>query len=704
MIDLSKTYLGPLNLCLLATLAFVSGSGFAVSPEVWRTSSYAEFAQGEAEKVSILNPGDIRLAPSFHAYSKIPESGVWSLLESRDGKTLYAGTGNRARVYKIAADAESATAEAQVFADLDGNAIYAMTEGADGFLYAGVSPGGNVYKIGPDGAVTLVGDTGRTYVWAMVFDSNGDLILATGDKGELVRLAMEGKSEKILATEEKHLLSLVTDDAGNYFFGTAPNGWVCLLKADGDFVVLYDSELSEVKALAIDDEKNVFAGIVPTVKVEPKNDNQPAASPKTSSESKSSELVKIEPSGLALSLLKTDNAAINALYSNEEGLLIGTGEEGKLFRLGYRNNADLVAKVESGDILSLGPRKAGGHWMAAANPGVVYLLPAGTQEGGIFASKALDAGVSAQWGNFHWLAEVPEGATLDFQTRSGNTKEPDDNWSEWSDPLVEPGTVTSGPARYLQWRSRFGGSGKGVSAVVKEVEVVYQKINQPPLISALKTGTDSKTSGSTASSSSDGKSDDSTKTSGDSKNGSSSSLSISWQAADANGDDLLYDLHYRRVGESLWKEIETDTDSAKYTWKTESLPDGDYEVRVTASDRGDNPDNLSSADEWISEPVRLDRTAPEFGEWKNATVDGKAYTVEVRIGDKTSRLVKVDRVVDGDEDEARPLLSTDGILDTSTEDFEIRIEDLESGEHSLTVRAEDELGNLGASSTVFTIP
>lgn len=687
----------------LACGIFAYDAAFAVAPEIWRISSFEEFSGGEAEKVSILNPGEIELAPSFHAYSKIPEAGVWSLLESGDGKTVYAGTGNRARIFKIASDTGSATAEAEVFADLDGNAIYALVEGADGFIYAGVSPGGNVYKIGPDGAVTLIGDTGRTYIWAMVFDTNGDLILATGDKGELVRLSMDGKSEKILATEEKHILSLVRDEAGNYFFGTAPNGWVCLLKADGDFVVLYDSELSEVKALALDGEKNLFAGVVPTLKVEPKNDNQAAGGSTKSSENKSSELVKIAPSGLALSLLKTDNAAINALYSSQEGLLVGTGEDGKLFRLGYRNNADLVAKVDSGDILTIGPRKSGGHWMAAANPGVVYLLPAGTQDGGIYASKALDAGVSAKWGNFHWVAEIPDGATLDFQTRSGNTKEPDENWSDWSDPLVKPGAVTSGPARYLQWRARFGGSGKGVSAVVKEVEVVYQKINQPPLISALKIGTDTQTSGSSSGSSAEGKSDES-KSSGSSKNGSSASLSLAWQAADANGDDLLYDLHYRRVGETLWKEIETDTDTAKYTWKTESLPDGDYEVRVTASDRGDNPDSLSSSDEWIGEPVRLDRTAPEFGEWTNAKVDGNAYAVEIRVSDKTSRLVKVDRVVDGDEDEARPLLSKDEILDTPVEDFEIRIEDLESGEHSLTVRAEDELGNLGASSTVFTIP
>ena len=122
-------------------LLLMAPEASAVSSEVWKTSTYKEFAEGDSEKVAIVNPGEIRLSPSHNLFAKIPESSVWSLVESKDGGTLYAGTGNRARIYKVTREAEAATAEAKLFADLEGNAIHGLVMGSDGFLYAGVSPG-----------------------------------------------------------------------------------------------------------------------------------------------------------------------------------------------------------------------------------------------------------------------------------------------------------------------------------------------------------------------------------------------------------------------------------------------------------------------------------------------------------------------------------------------------------------------------------
>ena len=695
----------------VAALLLLTGfQASAVTPQSWKTSSYEDFNGGDAEKVAILNPGQIRLSPSYRLFSKVDESAVWSLIEARNGKTLYAGTGNRARIYKISAETKDTTSSAKLLADLDGNAVQALAEGPDGFLYAGVSPGGNVYKIAPDGAVTLVGESGEKYIWAMEFDQSGNLILATGDKGVLVKMTLAGKVEKLLKTKQKHILSLVRDATGDIYFGTAPDGWVAVLDTKGDFRVLYDSALSEVKALALDDKDNLYAGIIPTLKVSAKPRNahaaMAAAGAKTKAD-KNSELVRISPQGLVLPLLKTDNAAINCLYPNNEGLLVGTGNKGLLFRLGYRDNLDRLADLKPTDILVMASRKKGGIWMSTANPAGIYVFPVETKAGGIYATQAFDAGISARWGNMTWKAEVPKGATLDFQTRSGNTEKPDDNWSDWSDPLSQPGPVTSSPARFLQWRARFGGTGNGASAEVREVEVVYQKMNQPPRITALKVGNHSSSSGSSKSHE-DSKSGASGKSSSNSAAKSSvhgtPTLPLSWRASDANGDPLVYDLHYRRVGETLWKKIKEDLKSPKFTWDLRSMPDGDYEIQVTASDRSANPARLAREDTWISEPVRVDVTPPKLGDWKNPKTGPSTYEVSIQVSDEVSRIVNVEKVLDGDEEKAEPLLPVDGILDSRTEDLEIRVEDLKSGEHSLTVRAKDEMGNIGAKSTVFKIP
>ncbi|MCA9444082.1 MAG: hypothetical protein KC964_25035, partial [Candidatus Omnitrophica bacterium] len=124
---------------------------------------------------------------------------------------LYAGTGSKAEIYKIAVDPESATGKAELFASLEGSTIQAMLLGKDGNLYAGVSPDGKVYKVNPEGAVTLVGSTQQKYIWGMEFDSSGDLILATGDQGKLIKMTPKGETEDLADIEEKHILSLKGD-------------------------------------------------------------------------------------------------------------------------------------------------------------------------------------------------------------------------------------------------------------------------------------------------------------------------------------------------------------------------------------------------------------------------------------------------------------------------------------------------------------
>ncbi len=706
---LSALFLGMAATLLLPTRAA------AVTPESWRTSSYSEFAQGESERVSIVNPGEIRLSPSHQVFSEIRDPSVWSLAESPDGATLYVGTGNSAKVYKVANEGAAATAEAKLFADLDGNAVYALLPGKQGELYAGVSPEGKVFKIAPDGAVTLIGTSDEDYIWAMVFDATGDLLLATGGKGLIKKMTLEGKTKTLVKTEEKHILSLAADPSGQIYFGTAPNGWVAVLENQKDFRVLHDSELSEVKALALDPEGNLYAGIVPALQVEQKRDvAQPSQGGGGAKTDKSSELVKISPNGLARSLGKTANAAINTLNAGPFGILVGTGDEGKLFQIGFREDLDLLADFEKNDLLALIPRKAGGLWIGTGNPGAVVAFPMGTHKGGVYASKALDAETPSRWGRMSWVAAVPEGVTLAFQTRSGNTKEPDDTWSDWSEPMSAPGPVSSPVARFLQWRAKFGGSADGKSATVEEVEIIHQSLNQPPRIESVQFGDPTASSGNggaagAQAAKSDGGASKATPTkSGQSEGGAPAAnpnvVPLSWQASDPNGDTLIYELHYRLIPETLWKEIETDLKSPKHSWNVLALPDGNYEVRLIASDRLANPADQAGSDRLRSEPIRVDKTAPEVVEWLTPTPGAGTYDVEARVVDATSRLVGAEAILDGDDDKPIPLLPKDGIADTSEETYKIHVEGLVSGEHSLVVRAKDEKGNIGSGAHRFTLP
>ncbi len=699
--------------CLLSTLLFSVGASHAVAPEVWKVSSYNEFAEGEAQNVSIVHPGQIHLAPSFKAYSTVKDPAVWSMIQSSDGQVLYLGTGNSAKVYKVANTADSATAEAKLFADLDGNAVYSMLLGASGELFAGVSPGGSVFKIAPDGAVTLIGTSDQDYIWAMIQDATGDLILATGDKGQLVRMTMEGKTKTLCKTGEKHILSLTAGPEGKIYFGTAPNGWVAEVEGNKDFRVLYDSDLSEVKSLALDGQGNLYAGVVPQVQLEAKRDTpQPPQAPTPPKADKSSEIVKLSSNGQIRVLDKTPSAAANALFVHQGRLLVGTGDEGKLFQIGFRDELDLLFDLEVSEILGIIPRSPDGLWLCTGNPAKVFLLPVATSKGGTYASKAEDTQTTNQWGEMTWIASVPEGVTLAFQTRSGNSKEPGDTWSEWSQPLSQPGKVTSPPARYLQWRAKFGGSADGKSATVQEVEVVHQPLNRPPHIEKLQVG-DQSSSSETGTGAQAAKTNGaatkptaakSTSGEGSTSSSSSSTLPLVWQATDPDGDTLISDLHYRRVSETLWKEIEDDLKVSKYSWDTGSLPDGEYEVQLSVSDRLANPPGMAGSDQFQSEAVRIDKTAPEIAGWDHQAVGSGTFSCDVRVQDKLSRLKSAKVIVDGEEEDLISMLPVDGIYDSRQETFKVSLEGLASGEHSIAVRAEDEEGNTGSDYLVIKIP
>ncbi len=50
------------------------------------------------------------------------------------------------------------------------------------------------------------------------------------------------------------------------------------------------------------------------------------------------------------------------------------------------------------------------------------------------------------------------------------------------------------------------------------------------------------------------------------------------------------------------------------------------------------------------------------------------------------------------------LFPEDGIADSDSENYTLEIENLESGEHAITLRVVDSVGNIGTDKTVVSIP
>ena len=64
---------------------------------------------------------------------------------------------------------------------------------------------------------------------------------------------------------------------------------------------------------------------------------------------------------------------------------------------------------------------------------------------------------------------------------------------------------------------------------------------------------------------------------------------LSWKADDENDDDLVYDVLYRREGETAWKTLRKNVPETILVWDTTTIPNGTYFVKIVASDSPSNP-------------------------------------------------------------------------------------------------------------------
>src|SRR5258706_12937767 len=174
------------------------------------------------------------------------------------------------------------------------------------------------------------------------------------------------------------------------------------------------------------------------------------------------------------------------------------------------------------------------------------------------------------WGAVSWRATTPTGGRTEMYTRSGNTETPDDTWSAWSAAYVnaEGSPVTSPKARYLQWRAVLTGQGAG--PVLTSVTAAYLQRNlrpqvrsitvHPPCIVFQKpfSSGEPELAGFEGQNTPDRKLAVAAAQPGGASSGPALGRrayqkglqTIVWRADDENEDELVYDVLYRRAGDT----------------------------------------------------------------------------------------------------------------------------------------------------------
>jgi hypothetical protein len=95
-----------------------------------------------------------------------------------------------------------------------------------------------------------------------------------------------------------------------------------------------------------------------------------------------------------------------------------------------------------------------------------------------YISSVFDAGTVTDWGTIEWDALLPEGTTMLFWMRSGDTPIPDNTWTDWY-------SVTNGGlipedlnARYLQYKARLAFTNPSYLPTLCEVRIMSEEYIQ----------------------------------------------------------------------------------------------------------------------------------------------------------------------------------------------------------------------------------
>jgi hypothetical protein len=380
---------------------------------------------------------------------------------------------------------------------------------------------------------------------------------------------------------------------------------------------------------------------------------------------------------------------VNALEWDEDGtLLAGTGDDGALYRLDARGTATRLLETKESQVLAL-RRTAAGVLVGTANPGKVYRLGPGVEPEGTLTSKPFDAANVAAWGRIGFTGEVPPGSAIELRTRSGNTEKPDESWSEWSKPINNSNgsEITSPTARFIQWQAKLTGRGTA-SPHLTAVKVAYKQENLPPrlqLVDVDDTG-DRLTPGGA-----DRSPDRVTVTLSNGVQAEFSRMQAgprpvrrdqvpwlrdvrvaNWVAEDPNGDKLAFDLFVRSEKERRWRPLAEEVPDQTHAFPTASFADGRYQLRVVATDRPSNPDPGAMADSLDSTYFLVDNTAPEIAALRVERSGSDKLTVSATVTDELSSVRAFEYSLDARTWE--PVFPEDGIFVSFEERFRFTID------------------------------
>ena len=655
---------------VLAGAALCAGA-VAQGTKLWTTSRYDEMERGTTDGVAIRSDGRIEPGPATSLLYQTSGNYVWSVAADAAGNAYAAMAGtaaNGATVMKIAPDGKAT----KVFEGKE-LGVQAVRLGSDGHVYAVTSPDGKVYRLGAAPAdAAVVFDPATTaekpkYLWDIVqapasAGKPGDLFVAVGAPAVVYRVPADGgKPEIAFRTADQHVRCLLLAPDGTLWAGSDGSGVIYRFDTktpNARPIAAYDSAKVEITSLARDDAGNIYAagvgtrpaagsprpGLPPlpvtgTVGVSITFSQAGSANAATQNTliPEGSEIDRIAPDGSPQRLLALKEDVVYALAWHKSQLLAATGNRGRIYRIetAALGNFTDAAHLEAAQGMAFA-ETPNGLLVGTSNSGKLYRLDDKPAANATFLSEVDDANIYSKWGHVEALPEatVSAGSTapnFDLFVRTGNVENPLSGWSDWA-PVTKDGSVTVPGGRYAQWKAVLRAGGEVQSVALNYLEknlapVVDQIVVEEGARMAANSSSPNNTvqitfptpAGNAMAFQPDANAQALT------AQKDAGAITAHWAAHDDNGDDLMYSVWYRGVGEQNWRLLKDKISDKYLSFDASLLPDDSYALKVVASDAPDHTDADTLTGERTSDAFVVDTTPPVPGALTATLVAGKIH-------------------------------------------------------------------------------
>ncbi len=651
---------------------------------------------------------------------------ILALAVGPDGD-LYAASSPEGKIYRI-----TPSGTASVFCDPEVKYIWALAFDSKGQLYAGTGDRGEILRIDRDGKGSVFFESDQTHIMCLAFDKDGNLLAGSEPGGLIYRITPQGKAFVLYQANLPEIYSLAIDAQGRIYAAALGNATPQM--APGAFGAEAGRPVVAGTATVTVIAEHSSARDPSEAQVAPHNQNQKKTQPMLAAPGTSSgfgvpfratdlgrgELIQILPDEASQVLWSSNRASIFGLATRAQDVLFSTDSNGHIFDLQPSpDGPQLTLLTETRTSL---PTRilASPSQIFVATSNIAKLIRVGSSVGnrGVYVSPVKDAKFISRWGEIAWRAELPSGCSLAFYTRSGNSARPDRTWSEWMGPYINPegSPVKNPPARYAQWKAVLQGS-DGQSPVLRKVTLAYLNENLPPEIQSLTvingaqkltlSGTPFESPGpainppynSVSSPTLTAQMYDPSPSYGSDPSGKPP-VEISWSASDPNKDRLAYSLYMKSSQEQQWHLVKRNLRSNNFSIPQSSLANGEYRLKLVASDSPSNPPARALQTSLVSGPFWVDNTPPVI-QVLSTRVDGNGAVVRFAATTAGAPLRKAE--VSTGDDHWRDILSDDGIVDSRRETFTVTLQHLSIGEHVVTLRTYDTAGNVGIGQAMMEI-